>query len=103
VARANARSNGISPLITAHFARGVRHIDVRRTRGYDLIFANILARPLVQIAGELSFCLARGGNLILSGILNSQGQAVLAAYRSRGLILRRRIQLGEWTTLVIGS
>ena len=58
---------------------------------------------LVQIAGDISFCLAKGGNLILSGILNSQGQAVLAAYRSRGLILRRRIQLGDWTTLVIGS
>ncbi|VAW15583.1 Ribosomal protein L11 methyltransferase [hydrothermal vent metagenome] len=103
VAKANARANGVAPLFAGRVAHGVRHRDVARARGYDLIFANILARPLARLAGEISACLDRRGNLVLSGILNSQNQSVLAAYQARGLVLRRRIRLGDWTTLVIGG
>ncbi len=103
VARANVRANGVAPLITLRVAHGVRHASIVKNHGYDLIFANILARPLIHLAPDLNVCLAKGGNLVLSGILNPQGQSVLAAYRSCGLVLRRRIQLGDWTIFVIGS
>lgn len=103
VARANARANGVAPLFVARVAHGVRHRDVARGGGYDLIFANILARPLARLAGDLAACLSRRGNLVLSGILNHQGQSVLAAYQARGLVLRRRIRLADWTTLILGG
>jgi len=103
VARANVRANGVAPFVTLQVAHGVRHANIAKNGGYDLIFANILARPLIRLAPDLSVCLAKGGNLVLSGILNPQGQSVLAAYRSYGLTLQRRIQLGDWTTLIIGN
>jgi len=103
VAKANARANGVAPLVRGFVAHGVTHPSVAQKPGHDLIFANILARPLVHMAGDISRCLARGGSVILSGILNRQGQSVLTAYRSRGLVLRRRLQLGDWTTFIVGK
>lgn len=68
---------------------------------YDLIFANILARPLVSLAQPVVRALRPGGAVILSGLLRSQARLVLAAYRARGLRLGRRINRDAWTTLVL--
>lgn len=103
VTLANARNNGAASLINAVTAPGLRHRRIAEAAPYDLIFANILARPLIALAGDLSQSLAPGGTLILSGLTHDQEQAVRAAYRNRGLIPTNPIRLGNWTTLVFGK
>lgn len=68
---------------------------------YDIIFANILAAPLVKFAPMLKQHLAIGGYAILSGLLSTQAHWVLSAHRAQGLALVRRIEIGDWTTLVV--
>lgn len=70
---------------------------------YSLIFANILAAPLMKFAPALTRRLAPGGFSILSGLLNTQANWVLNAHRAQGLALQRRIVIGDWTTLVISK
>lgn len=71
------------------------------TGQYDIIFANILAAPLVKFAPMLKQHLAVGGYAILSGLLTTQAHWVLSAHRAQGLALVRRIEIGDWTTLVV--
>jgi len=74
---------------------------VRAHAPYDLVFANILARPLCAMARDLADHLAPGGTAILAGLLGTQARMVLAAHRRQGLVLERRIDVGPWTTLVL--
>ena len=77
--------------------------EVPRGAGpFELIAANILAGPLIDMAVSLARALAPGGRLILSGLVRDQEAAVLAVYRAQGLVLEDRIVLGEWPTLVLG-
>ena len=99
IARENARVNR-APTRFAH-ANGLSHRLVASSAPYDLVFANILARPLAYLAQSITVNLKPGGSVILSGLLRSQARFVLAAYRSRGLRLRRRINRDAWTTLVL--
>ncbi|MEH6678598.1 50S ribosomal protein L11 methyltransferase [Phenylobacterium sp.] len=82
-------------------ASGLGHRLVRAHAPYDLVFANILAAPLVMLAQDIKGALRPGGTAILSGLLRSQARRVLAAYRSRGFVLVRRLNRDAWTTLVI--
>lgn len=66
---------------------------------YDLITANILAGPLIEMAAEISQALAPRGSLILAGLLNTQAAAVARAYRRHGLRLAARLNRGDWPTL----
>ena len=68
---------------------------------YDLVFANILARPLCRMAKDAALSLAPGGTLILAGLLASQTRMVLAAHRRQGLRLETTWHEGAWTTLVL--
>ena len=68
---------------------------------YDLVLANILAGPLCRMAPDLVPRLAKGGWLILSGILNGQATAVEAAYRKQRLRVWQRIRIGDWTTIIM--
>ena len=70
---------------------------------YRLIFANILAAPLVKFAPALAQRLAPGGYAILSGLLTTQANWVLNAHLAQGLALEKRIVIGDWTTLVINA
>jgi ribosomal protein L11 methyltransferase len=70
-------------------------------RVYDLVFANILARPLCLMARHLSAHLAPGGTAILAGLLDTQVRGVLAAHRRVGLRLEARLSEGCWVTLVL--
>lgn len=99
--RANAARNRIGPQLHAIRADGWRDARVRRAAPYDLIFANILARPLCLMARDLAAHLAPGGRAILAGLLASQARMVLAAHRRVGLRLVRAHREGAWTTLVL--
>jgi ribosomal protein L11 methyltransferase len=74
---------------------------VRSAAPYDLVFANILAPPLVALAQDIRGALRPGGVAILSGLLRTQERRVLAAYRSRDFRLLRRIHRDAWATLVL--
>ena len=99
IARENAALNGAR----AEFvhASGLGHRRVRSAAPYDLVFANILAPPLVALAQDIRGALRPGGVAILSGLLRTQERRVLAAYRSRGFRLLRRIHRDAWATLVL--
>ena len=68
---------------------------------FDLIFANILARPLPKLAPKLAPLIAKSGHVILSGLLTHQEPLVRAAYTGRGLTLVKRIRKDGWSTLVL--
>jgi ribosomal protein L11 methyltransferase len=101
VAADNARLNGVATLVRAALADGWRHRAVRAGAPYDLVFANILARPLCAMARDLAAHLAPGGSAILAGLLGTQARRVLAAHRRQGLHLAARLDVGPWTTLVV--
>lgn len=101
VARENARLNQVHRLVRPILADGWRTAAVRRPGPYDLVFGNILARPLRLMARDLARNLAPGGTAILAGLLRVQARDVLAAHRRLGLTLERTIHLEPWTTLVI--
>jgi ribosomal protein L11 methyltransferase len=100
VTLANATLNGVKPLISSFAAAGLNHPRIAGQGPYDLIFANILARPLVALSTGLSRALAPGGDLILSGLTIDQMRWIEATYESRGLALAGRITRGNWATLV---
>lgn len=97
VAARNARLNGVGALVEARRSDGYRGLG----RGYDLVFANILAGPLTRMAPALARALAPGGVAVLSGLLAGQERAVLAAHRGQRLRLVRRIRAEGWHTLVV--
>jgi len=74
---------------------------IKRAAPYDLVFANILARPLCAMAHALAQNLQPGGIAILAGLLNVQANWVLSAHRRAGLVLASRIVDGAWTTLLL--
>jgi ribosomal protein L11 methyltransferase len=99
IARENAKLNGAGARFV--HASGLGHRLVRQAAPYDLVFANILAPPLVALAQDIKRALAPGGVTILSGLLRTQERRVLAAYRSRGFKLVRRLHRDAWATLVL--
>ena len=101
VAGENAARNGVAHLVRPRLADGWRHPALRAGGPYDLVLANILARPLCAMAKDLAANLAPGGTAILAGLLGGQARAVLAAHRRRGLRLERMRPQGPWTTIVL--
>jgi ribosomal protein L11 methyltransferase len=69
---------------------------------FDLIIANILAGPLIELASDFVGALAPGGTIILAGLLDSQAEAVAKAYKEKGLTVRSHGS-GEWPVLVLSS
>jgi ribosomal protein L11 methyltransferase len=101
VAARNAAENGVGALVRARLADGWRHPVVNAGAPYDLVLANILARPLCQMARHLAASLSPGGSAILAGLLKNQANLVLAAHRRRGMRLERALHEGNWTTLIL--
>lgn len=101
VARSNAKRNQLGPLVRTMLADGWRNSTVRGAGPYDLVLANILARPLRQMAWRLSTNLAPDGRVILGGFLRKQSRGVIAAHRGRGLRLEHQLHEADWTTLVL--
>jgi ribosomal protein L11 methyltransferase len=101
VARGNARANAIAPMIRFAVANGLDHPAIRRNMPFDLVMANILARPLTRLAPAIARALAPGGTAILSGLLRDQENSVLGFYRALGLTLRQTLRDGPWSALVL--
>lgn len=99
VAQENVVKNGVAARIQTETATGFHHPAMRAAAPFDLIVANILARPLMQLAPEMRKHLAWGGSLILSGILETQREKVLAAYRVQGLFHINTLRREGWVTL----
>ncbi len=110
VTRENAARNQLAGRLRALRADGWNSPVLTRHAPYDLVFANILARPLTQMARHLARALAPGGTAILAGLLTTQARWVLQAHRAQGLVLERvlveRGGLGDapsrgWATLIL--
>jgi ribosomal protein L11 methyltransferase len=101
VAHENARLNGTGDLVETVHATGFSAPDFARRGPFDLVLANILANPLRQMATPMAKHLAPSALVILSGLLPHQAQGVIAAYRARGLVLKRHIQVEGWSSLLL--
>ena len=99
ISRENARVNAVN--VRFVHASGLGHRAVRADAPYDLVFANILARPLVSLAQDIKGALRPGGIAILSGLLRTQERYVRAAYLARGLRLDFALRRDAWATLVL--
>ena len=93
----NARANAVRGRIAARRSHG----DAGVAHGIDLVIANILAKPLVHLAGGIARQLRPGGRVVLAGLLIDQEREVLRAYRARGLRLAARRRLSGWSILVL--
>ncbi|MCM0019681.1 MAG: 50S ribosomal protein L11 methyltransferase, partial [Tagaea sp.] len=104
LARENMRVNGVASRAKVELAAGLAKLGPTRAR-FDLVLANILARPLTMLATPLSRAVAPGGSLVLSGLLADQESWVLRAYLARGLRFVGRASAGPdtlgWRTLVL--
>ena len=101
VARANAIRNGVGPLVRPLRAAGVAHRIVRRSGPYDLVLANILARPLAALAQPIATIAATGGMVVLSGITRDQDARLRARYRNAGFVAIDRLVIEGWVTLTL--
>jgi ribosomal protein L11 methyltransferase len=101
VARENARLNGTGDLVETIQAIGFSAPQFATRRPFDLVLANILANPLRQMATAMATHLAPSGLVILSGLLPPQAQGVIAAYRARGIVLLRQLQIEGWSSLLM--
>jgi ribosomal protein L11 methyltransferase len=99
ISNENARLNKSSARFV--HASGLSHRLVSKAAPYDLVFANILAPPLVALSQDIRRALKPGGFAILSGLLRTQERRVLAAYLSKGFHLHRRLHRDAWATLVL--
>lgn len=101
VAEANLAANNMAGRVTCLEATGFDHPQIAAGAPYDLIFANILKGPLIELAPDVAAHLAPGGHVILSGLLNEQAEAVTDAYTGQGLASVEAEQIGDWSTLVL--
>ena len=100
-ARATSLLNHLHRQVDFLVSNGCHHRRVSEKKPYDLIIANILAAPLMWMAGDIGQHLAPGGRVILSGLLRQQERRVLAPYRLNRMTLEKRIRIRGWSTLVL--
>jgi len=101
IAAENARKAGVAQQVLTLRAEGLAHKSLRRLRP-DLILANILARPLYDLAPAMAKTLPPGGIAVLSGLTADQAKGLEARYCGHGFVLEKRIILDGWATLVLG-
>ncbi len=100
IAHENRRNNRCGNRLKLLHAAGANHEAIRRGAPYDLVLANILAKPLVSLSGDLVKMVKPRGHIVLSGLLTHQEPQVRAAYGNRGMTLVDRRRLNGWSTLV---
>ncbi len=99
VTNGNARLNGVAVLCRAIVSRGVENRALREAAPYDLVFANILEKPLRLLAPSLAGVIGADGEAIVSGLLLADVPGVLASWRAQGFALAERIELEGWASL----
>lgn len=99
VARANLRANGMEDRVVTFEAVGFDHPGLKGP--FDLVLANILMGPLIDLAPDMARTIRPGGVAILSGLLVNQADTVAEAYAESGFNLSRRDDIVDWTTLVL--
>lgn len=97
VAAANVAANGLEGRVRCVEAAGLDHPELAGP--FDLIFANILKGPLIELAPGIAAASPEGGKLILSGILAHQGQEIRETYEANGFNLVHEAQIVDWLTL----
>jgi ribosomal protein L11 methyltransferase len=100
VSRENMAANGLNG-IELIVADGARDPAIAAGAPYDLVIANILAGPLIAMADEVAGIAARGGRVLLAGLLTAQAEAVLVAYRAQGCAEVTRMIREDWTVLLL--
>jgi ribosomal protein L11 methyltransferase len=101
IAAENSIKNGVGGTIEAIVATGLEHPGLSRERSFDLVIANILAGPLVDLAPGVARATKPDGRIILSGLLDKQAAEVLHAYARAGCTEINRVTRGEWVTLLL--
>jgi ribosomal protein L11 methyltransferase len=96
----NAEVNGVEG-VELLVADGARHPAIEAAARFDLVIANILAGPLIAMAPEVAAIAAPGAAVVLAGLLTSQAEAVVEAYRAAGCALERADRRGDWTILLL--
>ncbi len=100
-AKVNAQLNEVSPYLRPVLASGVTHTTLQNVAPYDLIFANILARPLRKLAPSLCNLATVSADIVLSGLLSGDVAGVLTSYAAQGFTLARRMEIESWVTLLL--
>lgn len=103
IAAENAAQNGAGDFVEAVHATGFDHPVFAERGPFDLIVANILAGPLVELAPDVKRHLAEGGRVVLSGLMTHEEERVLDAYHAQGLTPVATRQLEGWSTLVLAG
>jgi len=105
VAEENAGLNGVGDLSRFVVSAGLQAPELAQRAPYDLVVANILAGPLVDLAESFAAALRPGGRVLLSGLLVEQAALILSTYARRGLVFERRVDLETggawWRTLLL--
>ena len=101
VALANVKANGLVGRVACVESIGFDSPVLRACAPFDLIFANILKGPLIELAPDMAAHLAPGGRAILSGLLVEQADEIVEVYQGQGLALETREDLGEWSALTL--
>ncbi|MBT6865168.1 MAG: 50S ribosomal protein L11 methyltransferase [Planktomarina temperata] len=101
VALANVKANGLVGRVACVESIGFDSPVLRAGAPFDLIFANILKGPLIELAPDIAAYLAPGGRAILSGLLVEQADEIVEVYQGQGLALETREDLGEWSALTL--
>jgi ribosomal protein L11 methyltransferase len=101
VARENMRLNGVGNLVDTVCATGFSSPAFGDRAPFDLILANILANPLRAMSTDMTRHVTHKGMVILSGLLPHQAMSVIAAYRARGLVLRKHQIIEGWSSLLM--
>jgi len=98
---ANLACNDLAGCVEVVTCAGFDHPRLHEQSPYDLIFANILKGPLIELAPDMGVACNGGGYVILSGILNEQADAVSKSYQENKFIETDRLIIGEWSTLTL--
>ncbi len=101
VAQVNVAVNDLAGRVLCVEAAGFEHPDIASRAPFDLVFANILKGPLIELAPAMAAHVGTGGTVILSGLLVVQSAAIIDAYRSAGFNLQSQDDIGEWSTLCL--
>lgn len=100
-AGANAKRNRVASFVRPVLAKGIAHPALRAGAPYDLVLANILARPLRDLAPQIARLAAPSAEIILSGLIGRDVPGVAAFYRAQGTTRAGRIDIDGWTTLLM--